>query len=747
MDRKEKIYSYINSREYTPLKFDELKSVLCVPDGDIEIFGEILSDLMREGKIFLTKRGRYESYKRAGFVLGKLSCTPNGHFGFVIPDDDNEKDLFIVPTGLSDAYHDDTVLAAIDTKSGKGNKPEGHIVKIIKRGNSRITGVIQRSDGVFYHLSPDSQRIYASVIIPISQAQDSSIGDRVLVEITDYPKEGKILGIVSKKFGSGEDLKSNTEAIIAEHSIKQEFDGDTLKEAQNAPKRASQNEISKRLDLRDKLIITIDGDDAKDFDDAVSVERTDDGGFLLGVHIADVTEYVTPGSALDNEAFIRGTSVYLADRVIPMLPVELSNGICSLNPKVNRLALSVFMKINKNGEISLDKLAKTVIRSAERMTYNNVANLLENPSPKLLKKYEYLLPTLSDMRTLAEILYKSRKNRGSINFDFPKAKVIVNEKGEPTNIIKEERKISHKIIEEFMLAANETIAELAFWAEIPFVYRTHEPPTVEKAEDFNKFLSNFGYCIKGKFDKDNPIHPKAFCQVLDKIKGTPEETMISTYMLRSLMKAEYSDENLGHFGLAAKYYCHFTSPIRRYPDLIIHRILKDFIDGKDVSQFASIVPKAAKNSSDTEIEAEYCERDVDDLMKAFYMQQFIGEQFSLTVSSVTSFGIFVELENTVEGLIRLADMKDDFYEFNENSHEIVGQRTGAVYKIGTKLDAVLVKCDLLTRRIDFVRCCDFDCSMIKNNDKHGKFSKNSNKKSHRKHNRKPKSYKRHQRKR
>lgn len=713
MERKDRIYSYINSKEYIPLKFEELKSVLCVPDEDSDSFGNILSELVDEGKIFLTKKQRYDSCKRAGFVRGRLSCSPNGRFGFVIPED-GEADLFIIPSGLSDAYDGDTVLGVIDEKYGKGGKPEGHIVRVISRGNERITGVIKRFDGVFYHISPDSKRLYASVRVPVEAASEANIGDRVLVEITDYPEEGIIMGAVTKVFGSANELKSNIEAIINEHSVKQEFDAETLTEAEKAPKRVSQKEISKRLDLRDKLIITIDGDDARDFDDAVSVERLDGGGFMLGVHIADVTAYVKPGSALDGEAFLRGTSVYLADRVIPMLPFELSNGICSLNPKVNRLTLSVFMRIDENGEITFERLAKTVIRSSERMTYNNVAALLEKPSDRLLKKYGYLLPMLSDMRTLADILHRSREKRGSINFDFPEARIIVNDKGEPTDIVKEERKISHKIIEEFMLAANETIAQLAFWAEIPFVYRIHEPPAPDKTEEFNKFIQNFGYALKGKFDKDNPIHPKEFCRVLEKIKGTTEETMISTYMLRSLMKAEYSCENLGHFGLAAKYYCHFTSPIRRYPDLIIHRILKEFIDGQETSQFSSVVPAAAKHSSDTEIEAEYCERDVDDLMKTFYMQSFIGEEFPATVSSLTSFGMFVQLDNTVEGLIRLDSMKDDFYEYDENAREIRGIRSGTVYKIGVRLDATLVKCDLLTRRIDFVRVCDFSPAVIKN---------------------------------
>lgn len=711
MDRKERIFQYINSKEYIPLPKPELAAVLCVPNEDMDEFSQLLDELISEGKIFLTKKKRYDSTSRAGFIRGKLSCSPNGRFGFVIPDDGGE-DIFIVPNGFLDAYNSDTVLTVIDTKNPKNKKSEGHITKIIKRGNQTLCGVIKSFDGEYFHISPDNLKIYASLRVKAENSMGADIGQRVLMTITEYPKEGEIHAAVTKILGNSNDLKSNIEAIIEEHSIKQEFDTKTLDEAKNSPKRVTQKEIEKRLDLRDKLIITIDGDDARDFDDAVSVEKCGEDEYLLGVHIADVTEYVKEGTALDNEAFLRGTSVYLADRVIPMLPVELSNGICSLNPKVNRLTLSVFMRITKSGEITLDKISKTVIRSSERMTYNDVADLLENPTPALLKKYEYLMPHLYNMRDVAKILYNRREVRGSINFDFPESHIKVDDEGNPIEIIKTERRISHKIIEEFMLAANETVAELAFWAELPFVYRVHEPPTPDKTTEFNRFIMNFGYSLKGKFDKDNPIHPKAFCQVIEKIKGSDEEEMISTYMLRSLMKAEYKCENLGHFGLAAKYYCHFTSPIRRYPDLLIHRILKRFIDGEDTSAFSHITPAAAKNSSDTEIEAEYCERDVDDLMKTAFMQEFIGDEFEAVVSSVTSFGVFVRLENTVEGLIRLDSMKDDFYEYSEDEKLVRGTKTQNEIRIGTRLLVVLVNCDIMTRRIDFVRSEDFSYSVF-----------------------------------
>lgn len=707
MERKEKILRFIKSKEYIPLKADEMKTVLGVPADDVDEFYSILDELELNGQIIKTKKSRYQSAKSMNMVSGVINCNSFGRYAFLIPQTEDDDEIFIPGDKLGDSFNSDTVLCAIDVKNPKNGKSEGHVVKVLKRGNSTISGVIKSINGNEFYIIPDSKKIYASIRADINTPIECNVGDRVLVEITDYPKINAIDGIITKNLGKKDELKSNIEAIIAEHSIKQEFDVDTLLEAKNSPSRVTPKEYKNRLDLRDEIIFTIDGDDARDFDDAVSLKIKEDGRYLLGVHIADVTHYVKEDSFLDKEAYMRGTSVYLSDRVIPMLPTELSNGICSLNPRVNRLALSVFINIDKNGNTSFEKLEKSVIRSCERLTYSDVATLLENPTQKLLKKYEYILPTLKSMHELSLVLNKRRQTRGSINFDFPEAKVIVDDAGKPVDIVKEERLISHKMIEEFMLLANETIAELAFWAELPFVYRVHEPPSVEKAKDFNQFLLNFGYSLKGRFDKDNPIHPKAFQQVLDKISGTDEENMISTYMLRSLMKAEYKPENLGHFGLSAKYYCHFTSPIRRYPDLLIHRILKAYIDSDDTTQFEKGCTVASVHSSDTEREAEYCERDVDDLMMCAFMSDKIGETFKAKVSSVTNFGVFVELENTVEGLIRLDSMKDDYYEFSEITKTILGKRHQKTYKIGDSIDVVLVKCELLSRQIDFVRAEDF----------------------------------------
>ena len=702
-ERKEKILKYIKSKEYLPLKFEEMAAVLCVPEEDFEEFSKILDELVKEGRVKLSKKKRYQpTYD--DIISGTLLCNAYGFYAFFKPDDENEEEVFISGEKLNGAMHTDKVLVSIDIKNPSSGKREGHVIKILERGIKRATGIIKREKKNTFLVEPDNKKIYQNIIINKFDAPDANVGDRVLIEVTDYAND-TLFGIVTKNLGSGDDIRSNVEAIIEEHSIKQEFFEETINEAEKAPKRVSPKEIEKRLDLRDKTIFTIDGDDARDFDDAVSVEMVGDK-YLLGVHIADVTHYVKEGSSLDAEALLRGTSVYLADRVIPMLPKTLSNGICSLNPKVNRLTLSVFMKIDKEGNVEFESLKKSVIRSCERLTYNDVADMLEGK--RVISKYEYIMPDLLNMKSLAQILYNRRQKRGSINFDFPEAKVITNDFGEPVDIVKTERRISHKMIEEFMLVANETVAELAFWGELPFVYRVHEPPTIEKVQDFNRFLINFGYGLKGKIDEDNPVHPKAFQQVAEKIKGTREEVMISTYMLRSLMKADYRPENQGHFGLAAKYYCHFTSPIRRYPDLMIHRILKSYIEGWDSDKYSEVVKEAAKNSSEREQSAEYCERDVDDMMRAAFMSQFLGESFNATVSSVTGFGMYVELENTVEGLIRLADMKDDYYEYDEPSRTIRGKRSLKEYKIGDKIDVVLVRTNLLERQIDFVREEDFD---------------------------------------
>lgn len=707
MDRKERIYKYMKSKTYIPLRLEELAAVLDVPKADMGAFTEILDALLAEGKISRTKRGRFEVSRKQGLVAGWLRCSGYGYFGFVTPDDPAEPDIYVHGDRLAGALDTDHVLVQIDGKDPRTGRREGQVVRILSRGSTQLTGVIEKEKGGIYLIKPDSLRVYAKILTPANEAQGARLGDRVLLEITGYPEEHKLQGRVLKVLGDGASLKSNIDAALFTAGIQQEFPPEALEQAGNIPREISPADLNGRLDLRNQLIFTIDGDDARDFDDAVSLEILDNGNFSLGVHIADVSHYVTPGTPLDRAAFSRGTSVYLPGRVIPMLPETLSNGICSLNPHVDRLTLSVLMEIDQNGNTVSHALQKSVIRSAERMTYNDVAALLEGADERLNARYAALIPALRKMEALSAILSRRRIERGSINFDFPESKIIVNDAGEPVDIARAERKISHKIIEEFMLQANETIAEFAFWAELPFIYRVHAAPDTEKLRELNRFAAGFGLGIKGKYDQDTPIHPKAIQQLLEAAAGMDEAHMISVYVLRSLMKAEYRPENIGHFGLSAKYYCHFTSPIRRYPDLAIHRILKDFLEHGNISgKYEAFVQKAARHSSETERTAEETERDVCDLLKTVYMSQFIGQSFPGIISGITNFGIFVELENSVEGLVRLENIKGDFYVYDEEQRIIRGVRKGGGYRIGDSLEVTLVRTDVLSRSIDFILAQD-----------------------------------------
>lgn len=706
MTGKEKILAYMQSKEYIPLKLAELYTVLDVPEDKREEFSNALSELEEYGEIIQSKKGRYvAAEKTEDKVVGKLSCSARGFFAFLIPDDDTE-DIYINGNDLKDAYDGDRVIVRLNNQKTYSGKREGCVVKILKRGNTTLTGVVEKEKKGYFYILCDNKKKYFKIRVKPENMLGAVIGERVVAEITEYDSDGKVYGIVTKNMGDAKALLGNVEAIIYSHGICEKFDDAVLSETENMPSRVYKRDMADRLDLREKTIFTIDGETARDFDDAVSIEILDNGNYYLGVHIADVTHYVTEGSATDRAAFERATSVYLADRVIPMLPEKLSNGICSLNPRVNRLTLSVFMEIDKSGTTVRHKLCKSVIRSAERMTYNAVTALLDGTNEKLNKRYDYIIPDLKIMAELAEILRKKRMERGSIDFNFAESKVIVNDIGEPVDIVKVKREVSHRLIEEFMLAANETVAEYAFWAELPFVYRIHEVPDGEKIDAFNRFIFNFGVRIKGRYDDGDLLHPKALQQVLEKVRGTPEEYMISTYLLRSLMKAKYSPENKGHFGLAAKYYTHFTSPIRRYPDLAIHRILKNFIDGKlnnsKIAALEGFVSETALNSTEKQTEADNCERDVDDLMKTVYMSQFIGDSFCGVVSSVTAFGMFVSLENSVEGLIRVENMSKDYFEYNDTLKRFEGKRTSKVYKVGDSVEVVLVRTDLMTRQIDFI---------------------------------------------
>lgn len=715
MDRKERILKYMQSKEYVPLKFGELMTVLDVPRAEDAELLEILESLCDEGSIYVTKKGRYASVDGASrTAAGILRCNAKGYFGFVISENEEEKDVFVSGDKLGYATDGDKVLVKIDGVNKTTGRAEGHVIKILERNNKIIVGVVQKEKDGIFRVRADNRQIYQKIRVAPEDMNSAKIGDRVCVDITEYSVNGKIYGRVIGILGSKDSIKSCVDGIIIANGIKSEFYLQTIEEAKRIPDKITAKDISGREDLRERLIFTIDGEAARDFDDAVSLKLLENGNYYLGVHIADVSHYVTADSAIDKESFERGTSVYLADRVIPMLPERLSCGICSLNPDEDRLTMSVFMEIDSEGNVKDHEIKETVIRSKARMTYENVNKIFDGDS-NLCEEYCRFLPTLKLMEDLAAVLRDKRQKRGSIMFEFPETGIEVDEESNPTDIFYEERGISNKMIEEFMLIANETVAEHAYWAELPFVYRVHEAPSADKLTAFNEFISHFGLLIKGKIDDDNPIHPKALQKVLDETRGTSEENMVARAMLHSLMKAEYKNENLGHFGLALKYYCHFTSPIRRYSDLAVHRILKEYIHSKTkkLQSLDSFAYDAAAQASAREIAAVQTERDVEDLMKAAYMSDCIGNSYDAVVSGVTSFGMFVTLENSVEGLIRVENITDDYYEYDEASESLVGQRKRRIYQVGNPVRVVLMRTDIILKQIDFVLEKDADKKMYK----------------------------------
>lgn len=696
MNRKERVASYINSKEYVPLKFGELAAVLGVPKTDMQRLKHILAELTGEGRIAKSKRGRYMPVDIKGGITGTLICNPSGRFGFVACEDGG--DIFVSGSDMANALNGDTVIVKLNSASGRG-KREGNVICVLERANKTIVGVIYKEKDGCLCLRPDSRRIYSKIYIAPENSCGAAVGDRAAVSDLDYNADGRIYASVTDVLGDESSVSGIMEGIVISSGIKREFDAETLTEAAHTAKTVTEHEINGREDRRSELIFTIDGDDAKDFDDAVSVERLDNGNYMLHVHIADVSYYVGEGSAVDTEAYERGTSVYLPDRVIPMLPETLSNGICSLRPDEDRLAFTCSMEIDGSGNVVNSRLAKTVIRSKERMTYNNANTLLEGSDDALNERYGYMLPALREMERLAEILRNKRMRRGAIDFDFPECHIVMNAEGEVEDITAADRGVSNRMIEEFMLAANETVAETAQKADIPFIYRVHEPPSVDKIRDFNKLILKYGLQINTGAE-DKAVTPKDFQRVLDEVKDSAGERTVSSEMLRAMMKARYSPDNLGHFGLAAKYYCHFTSPIRRYPDLVVHRVLTKLINGENISPRG--IAEAASHSSEAEITAENAERDADDLMIAAYMSRFVGESFDAVISGVTGFGIFVELDNTVEGLVRYESMNDDYYMYDEQNGTANGKRGGRMYGAGDRVRVTLIRSDILSRQIDFI---------------------------------------------
>lgn len=695
--RKKMIYDFMCEDMYVPMKIKELCIVLGVTKQDRPVLERILLELQEEGKIELSKRGKYSKAESKN-VTGVFTAHQRG-FGFVTIEGENE-DIFIPGDKVNGAMHMDTVeIAVLPTTSGK--RKEGAVLKVIERGMKHVVCTYEASEN-FGFAVPDNTRFGSDIFIPKGKSMGAVAGHKVVVEVTSYGKkdkkpEGRVVEIIGHINDPGTDILS----IVKAYDMPVEFSEKIMHQVENVSKEVTDADMAGRMDLRDWTMVTIDGEDAKDLDDAVSLFMDGDN-YVLGVHIADVSNYVQEHSALDVEALKRGTSVYLVDRVIPMLPHALSNGICSLNEAQNRLTLSCIMTINPKGEVIDHKIAETVIKTKRRMTYTNVKKILEDKDPEVMEEYKELVPMFEKMVELASILRKRRMKRGSIDFDFPETKVILNDKGEPIDIKPYDRNVATKLIEDFMLIANETVASHFFWQEIPFVYRTHEKPDTEKIHKLSTFINNFGYSLHIGADE---VHPKELQKLLEKIEGTDEEALISRLTLRSMKQARYTTACTGHFGLAANYYCHFTSPIRRYPDLQIHRIIKETLRGrmnaKRIEHYESILDEVAKQSSQMERRADEAERETIKLKKCEYMAKHVGEEFEGVISGVTEWGFFVELPNTVEGLVRVTELKDDFYQFYEDTYELVGEATNKRYKLGQKVKVVVESTDKLMRTIDF----------------------------------------------
>ncbi|BFT68834.1 hypothetical protein PAENIP36_02760 [Paenibacillus sp. P36] len=700
------IISLMRDEAYKPMSYKELEKHFRIAGAEeFKDFIKLLNRLEESGHVVRGGNDRYGVPERMNLVRGRLQAHAKG-FAFLIPEDREHPDVYINAHDLNTAMNGDIVFVKVTSRSQGGGRLEGEVVRVITRANTQIVGVFQGQDTYAFVIA-DDKRMTRDIFIPQHAFNGAVTGQKVVVKIVNYPEgrsaaEGEVIEILGHKDDPGVDIL----AIVRKFQLPEAFKEEVLEEADAAPDSITEDEIVSqgRRDLRSKRIVTIDGEDAKDLDDAVNVELLENGHYKLGVHIADVSYYVREGTALDIEAYNRGCSVYLTDRVIPMLPHRLSNGICSLNPKVDRLTMSCEMEFDENLKVVNHEIFTSVIKTSERMTYTNVRKLLTGEAePELVERYAYLMEDFKRMEELAARLRGRRMKRGAIDFDFEESKILVDADGKPTDIVKRERSVAEMMIEEFMLAANETVAEHFSWMKVPFLYRVHEDPDAEKLMNFMEFVTNFGYSVKGK---GNSVHPRALQSLLEDIKGTPEETVLSKIMLRSMKQARYDAQSLGHFGLAAEFYSHFTSPIRRYPDLIIHRVIREVLESGTLSDtrheyLASRMSDIAQQSSERERVAVDAERETEALKKAQYMLDKVGEEFEGIISSVTGFGMFVELDNTVEGLIRLSDLTDDYYNFHERQFALVGERTSKIYRIGDEIKVRVARVNMEEHTIDF----------------------------------------------
>lgn len=696
--RKKTVNDLIHDKHYVPMKAKEIAMLLGVSKEDRPALQEVLDALVAEGKIGLSKRGKYGRAENTA-VIGKFESTQKG-FGFVTVEGE-EDDIYIAGKDIGDALHNDTVQVIVTAERREGRSREGKILRVIERGTLNIVGVYERS-GNYGFVVPDNQRFAKDIYIPAGNSHGAVDGHKVLVHIKDFGDgqhnpEGEVISIIGHINDPGTDIMS----IVYGYEIPTEFPEEVMDYVRGIPDCVNESDVMGRKDCRGWQTVTIDGEDAKDLDDAITITRTE-GGYRLGVHIADVSEYVKENSVLDREALNRGTSVYLVDRVIPMLPHKLSNGICSLNQGVDRLALSCIMEIDEKGNVTGHEICETVVNVDRRMSYTAVRRILEDKDGETIDEYREFAPMFELMEELAAILRNKRHKRGSIDFDFPESKITLDANGTPLEIKAYERNTATKIIEDFMLIANETVAEDYFWQTLPFVYRTHDKPDSEKIKALATFINNFGYSIRMNGDE---VHPKELQKLLEKIEGSDAEMLISRLTLRSMKRAQYTTECSGHFGLAAKYYTHFTSPIRRYPDLQIHRIIKENLNGglkeKRLAHYNEILPDVSKQASVTERRADDAERDVDKLKKTEYMSRRIGEIFEGVISSVTAWGLYVELPNTVEGMVHVTSLEGDYYKYDSERYELVGERTHKTYRLGEQVQVQCTGADQLLRTIDF----------------------------------------------
>lgn len=686
----------LNNELYVPMKAKEIAMLLDIPKAKRSELMEVLDSLVADGTIGVSKKGKYMKPENVALV-GTFESTSRG-FGFVVIPD-REDDIFVKANDTMNAFYHDKVKVVITTEKNGGKRAEGKIVAIVEHEVKEVVGTFQKNR-TYGFVIPDNAKINCDIFIPQEFMNGAVEGSKVVASISDYGSQSKNpQGKVTEVLGHIDDPGVDIMSIIKAYDLPVEFPESVKKAINDIPDVVSEKDKAGRVDLRNIQMVTIDGEDAKDLDDAVSISK-EGPVYHLGVHIADVSHYVTEGSALDKEALKRGTSVYLVDRVIPMIPHKLSNGICSLNQGEDRLALSCLMDIDEKGNVVGHRICETVINVDRRMSYTSVKKILVDNDTNEIMKYKELVPMFHMMEEVAELLRKKRFARGSVDFDFPESKIILDENGHPTDIKPYDRNVATKIIEDFMLAANETVAEDYFWQDMPFLYRTHENPDPEKMRKLATFINNFGYTLRLTDD----LRPKEIQKLLSEIEGSDAENLISRLTLRSMKKAKYTTECVGHFGLAAKYYCHFTSPIRRYPDLQIHRIIKENLHGglspKRADYYDAILPDVAVQTSAMERRAADAERDTDKLKMAEYMEQFVGETFDGVVSGVTAWGVYVELPNTIEGMISINNMKG-FYTFDEEHYEMVGELGNRSYKLGQKVKVVVIGTDKILRTIDF----------------------------------------------